>query len=104
MKRIRCLTLFAVIAASTAIGCGHYYGRGYRVPPPPPPPQAYYRNHGRPPSPGHVWAEGYWDLRGNNWRWSEGRWARPPRRNAVWVSGSWYDDGGRYRFRKGHWR
>jgi len=84
------------LAALGACGGGYYV----RVAPPPP----RYAVVGVAPGPGFVWTEGFWDRRGGNWFWVQGRWARPPRARAVWVPGRWVDRGGRYRFERGHWR
>jgi hypothetical protein len=51
-----------------------------------------------------VWMNGYWDYRGKNWRWSDGRWARAPRGRSQWVAPEWRHDGRGYRMRRGYWR
>jgi len=42
-----------------------------------------------PPSPNHVWVEGYWTHCYNGWVWMPGCYALRPRLHAVWVSGYW---------------
>src|SRR5580658_10967133 len=66
----------AVLGGTILTGCGG--GAYVMVPGPPPPPR--YGAMGYAPSPGFVWAEGYYDLRGgSNWVWVPGAWRRPPR-------------------------
>ena len=84
---------------SACAGGGYYTSA--RIGPPPAP---RYGVMGYAPGPGYVWAEGYWDLRGNRWAWQQGRWMRPPRRGAVWVPNEWRNNRGRYELRRGHWR
>jgi hypothetical protein len=48
--------------------------------------------------------DGFWDLRGSNWHWVNGRWVVPPRHRSRWVSSYWENHGGRYRFHRGYWR
>ena len=80
-------------------GSGGYYTRTRYGPPPP-----RYGVIGRAPGPGYVWTDGYWDLRGGNWAWRDGRWLRPPRRGAVWVAPAWRQEGRNWRFHRGRWR
>ena len=100
MKRL--LLTGTVLLGTILAGCAD---RGYysaRIGPPPPP---RYGIVGVAPGPGYVWADGYWDLRGNRWTWSSGRWVRPPRRGSHWVPNEWHrDNRGRYRMQRGHWR
>lgn len=68
----------------------------------PPPPR--YGMLGVAPGPGYVWTDGYYDWRGRNWVWMDGRWARPPRAGMHWEPRTWYRHGNGYRARGGHWR
>ena len=95
------LLVFAFVAFGTLVGCGGY-GGGYYVRYGPPAPR--YAVVGVAPGPGYVWTNGYWDRRGSNWGWVEGRWVRPPRRGAVWVNHEWRREGNGYRFHRGYWR
>jgi hypothetical protein len=100
MKKL--LLTSAVFLGTILSACagGGYYASA-RVGPPPPP---RYGVMGYAPGPGYVWADGYWDLRGNRWAWQQGRWMRPPRRGTVWVPNEWRNNRGRYELRRGHWR
>jgi WXXGXW repeat (2 copies) len=86
--------------AAILAGCG---GGGYYASYGPPAPRSYVAV-GVAPGPGYVWTNGYWDWRGRNWSWVEGRWMRPPRSRAVWVAPEWRHEGRGYRFHRGHWR
>src|ERR1041385_4666046 len=100
MKK-RLLAAAFVLAGTILTGCAGGYGSGYvRYGPPAP----RYGAVGYAPGPGYVWADGYWDWRGNSWAWSQGRWGRPPRRHAVWVAPAWQREGRGYRFHRGYWR
>jgi hypothetical protein len=78
-------------------GGGAYYVRSG-------PPAPRYAIIGSAPGPGYVWTNGYWDWRGRNWVWVDGRWLRPPRSRAVWVGPEWRREGNGWRFRRGYWR
>ena len=94
----------ALVLASTILSaCGAGYGGGYYVRSGPPAPR-YYGAVGRSPGVGFVWTDGYWDWRGNNWYWVDGRWMRPPHGHTVWVAPQWRRDGHGYRMRRGYWR
>jgi len=94
----------AFVLASTILGaCGGGYGGGYYVQSGPPAPR-YYGAIGVAPGPGFVWTNGYWDWRGRNWAWVDGRWMRPPRGRAHWVAPEWRREGRGYRLRRGYWR
>jgi len=98
MKRYLLIGAFGLAALT---GCGDYR-YGYYAPGPPPAVRAEY--YGNPPSPGHVWVNGYWGYSGNRYAWNNGYWARPPHRNARWTPGRWDRDGRGYRYHKGYWR
>ena len=99
------LLVGAVLLGGTILGAcgGAYYNRGYYARSAPPPPR-YYGAIGRAPAPGYVWMNGYWDHRGNGWRWTDGRWTRPARGRSHWVAPEWRYDGRAYRMRRGYWR
>jgi hypothetical protein len=99
------LLVGAFVLGSTILGAcgGGYYGGSMYVRTAPPAPR-YYGPMGRAPGYGFVWTNGYWDWRGNNWNWVDGRWMRPPRGRAAWVAPEWRHDGRGYRFHRGYWR
>ena len=99
---MRTKILSGALLAATAVlaGCaGGGYVAAYQGPPPP-----RYGVVGVAPGPGYLWTDGWWDLRGRNWVWVQGRWVRPPRRSAVWVRPEWRREGDRWRFHRGYWR
>jgi len=93
----------AFVVASTILAACGGYGGSYYVRSGPPAPR-YYGAVGRSPGIGFVWTDGYWDWRGNNWNWVDGRWMRPPHGRRVWVAPQWRRDGHGYRLRRGYWR
>lgn len=102
--KIRNMLLSALLAGSALLGgcASHAYVAAYV---PGPPVQAYVGGPiGYAPGPGYVWADGFWDLHGNNWVWAHGYWARPPRPNARWVSPRWVRTGHGWRRVEGRWR
>lgn len=101
-SKIKLLAGAMVLAGSLLTACGGGYGGSYYVQYGPPAPR--YAVVGVAPGPGYVWTQGYWDWRGHNWAWVEGRWLRPPRAHAVWVAPEWRREGSRYRFHRGYWR
>jgi len=105
MSNLRKSVLAGVMFACTGfVACGGgYYQAGVVIGPPPPAPMVV-GPVGYAPGPGYVWADGYYDLRGSNWVWVNGSWARRPYRDAVWVRPYWERHGRAYRFHKGRWR
>jgi hypothetical protein len=90
------IVLFGALLSGCAARGGYYVRYG--------PPAPRYAVVGSAPGPGYVWAQGYWDRRGNDWAWSEGRWERPPRGRSAWVAPEWRHEGRGYRLRRGYWR
>jgi hypothetical protein len=98
--RLKLLAGGAVLFGALLTGCvggGRYYAR-YG------PPAPRYGVVGMAPGPGYIWTDGYWDWRGRNWYWVDGRWQRPPRPRAVWVRPEWRHEGRGCRFHRGRWR
>jgi len=100
MKKLLLTSLITFGTFLTACAPGGTYVSARFGPPPPP----RYGIVGGAPGPGYVWTEGFWDLRGGRWEWSQGRWMRPPRGRTVWVPSEWHEDHGHYRVRRGYWR
>jgi hypothetical protein len=57
-----------------------------------------------PPSPRHVWVNGYYRWDGRAYVWSPGYWAVPPRPRAVWIAPRWERRHGGWVFIEGRWR
>jgi hypothetical protein len=94
---IGAFVIFGTILSGCAVGGGGYYVRTG-------PPAPRYGVVGVAPGRGYIWTDGYWDWRGNNWRWSQGRWVRPPRGRSSWVRPEWRQEGRGWRFHRGYWR
>ncbi len=74
--RIAVLALAVPVLASALSGCivvppRHYHGDGGYG-------RGYGEGYGPPPSPGYVWIDGYWEIRGGRRAWVDGHWG--PRR------------------------
>ena len=41
------------------------------------------------PGPGHVWVDGEWVWRNNQYVYTEGGWVRPAYTGARWIPGHW---------------
>lgn len=57
------------------------------------------------PRPGYVWAPGYYEYRGNGYKWKKGKWLKA-REGVKYVPAQWYedeDDRGYY-FVPGEWK
>jgi WXXGXW repeat (2 copies) len=54
----------------------------------------------RPPAPGprHIWVDGEWVWRNNQYVYTEGRWMRPVYPGARWIPGHW-----KFHRRRGGW-
>ena len=50
-----------------------------------------------------VWIAGYWDLRGDRWEWTPGRWDRPVGGGVRWVPAVYIRDADHWRYDPGHW-
>jgi hypothetical protein len=55
------------------------------------------------PSARHIWIDGNWVWRGNNYVWVDGYWAEP-RPGFRWVPGHWKHRRGGWFWVPGHWR
>ena len=100
---VAAMVVGGTLLSGCAVGGRGYYGSGAYVRYGPPAPR-YYGAIGRAPGPGYVWADGYYDWRGNSYYWNNGRWMRPPRNRSVWVSPMWRQDRGGWRQSRGYWR
>jgi WXXGXW repeat (2 copies) len=56
------------------------------------------------PGPTHVWIDGHYVWRRNDYVWVPGHWAQPPRPRAAWVPGVWLRIGGGWSWREGYWQ
>lgn len=56
------------------------------------------------PTPRHVWIDGDWVWRGNNYQYVNGYWASPVAVGAAWVPGHWKSTRRGWIWKKGHWR
>jgi hypothetical protein len=56
------------------------------------------------PSTRHVWVDGHWEGRGQEYVWVSGRWIMPDNGRRQWVAGSWRHDRNGWFWVEGHWR
>jgi hypothetical protein len=66
------------------------------------PPVARVEVIGRPPSPHHFWAPGYWGWEGGRHVWVGGGW-RAERPGWAWSAPRWGRQGRHWRLAPGHW-
>ncbi len=55
------------------------------------------------PSARHIWIDGEWIVRNNNYEWKPGYWSIPPERSR-WVHGYWVKERGGWYWHPGYWR
>ena len=55
------------------------------------------------PSPRHVWVNGDYVVRNNQYEWTEGRWVEP-RAHTRWVDGHWKRNRRGWVWVPGHWQ
>ena len=75
-----------------------------------PPPIRYERQPQR-SSRDDVWIRGYWDIQGDQWAWTGGRWDRPTGPRITWISPRYVREGCpwyrrrdcAWRYEPGHW-
>ncbi|RFM29760.1 YXWGXW repeat-containing protein [Deminuibacter soli] len=60
--------------------------------------------HPAQPSPRHIWIEGEYVWRGNNYIYQPGYWTVPPPRYRVWHPGYWRQTRGGWYWVPGSWR
>lgn len=56
------------------------------------------------PGPSHVWVDGDWVWRGNQYVYKQGYWATPRYRNAVYIPGHWQATRRGEHWVPGHWK
>jgi len=56
------------------------------------------------PAADHVWVQGYWVWRDNDYQWVAGHWEKCPKPRAAWVPGHWKHTRHGYHWVLGHWR
>lgn len=71
---------------------------------PAPPPPVIVEPVLPPPSPRHIWIDGYHRWDGHAYVWVPGRHVAAPRPHAVWVPGHWVKHRRGWYWVEGHWR
>ena len=66
------------------------------------PPVARVEAYGAPPSPGHIWIDGYWNWVGGRHVWVDGHW-EAPRAGFHYVPHNWLHERDGWRLSEGHW-
>jgi hypothetical protein len=55
------------------------------------------------PTPGYIWAPGYWAWGPFGYYWVPGTWVAPPEPGLLWTPGYWGWSGGNYFWHAGYW-
>lgn len=101
-RNVRSLILVALLSTGA---CTAYVRPGgavvyiHRTPPP-----LRIETRGPAPSRAHVWVDGRWDWRGEEYVWVAGSWSVPESGRHQWVAGSWHQDRNGWFWVEGHWR
>jgi len=100
MKRPLVLAILMLALLLTVAAC--YAGtRVYVVQKPPP---LKVEVIGVAPAADHVWVQGYWVWRDNDYQWVPGHWDKPPHSRAQWMPGHWKHTRHGHYWVPGHWR
>ncbi len=51
----------------------------------------------------HVWIPGRWALRGDSFKWIDGKWKLPPVAGEMWTPGWWNKTAGGFEWVNGYW-
>jgi hypothetical protein len=108
--RLAGLTLFAIVAASTAARAStHVFVQigapvPVAVPAPPPPPPPVVAAPAPYPAYGYVWRPGHYVWTGYGYQLVPGTWVRPPYAGAVWVAPRWTSGPHGAYWVRGYWR
>jgi len=97
------LVLFSGTPASAQVRIGLDFGAVQVRISPDAPPRPRWEQQPHRPGPNHVWIQGYWDRRGNQWAWAPGRWEEPAQRDSYWIRPQYRNEGGAYRYEPGRW-
>jgi hypothetical protein len=120
MKYSRVVLLSVALIGAVGVAAGS--ASAQPMPPPPPgmpappmmgdlhvrivqtaPPERRHEVRSDRPDSSHTWVKGYWHHSGQEWAWSDGRWAQPPARHAHWVGARYQKYHGQTRYIPGHW-
>lgn len=120
MKYTRALLLSAVMTG--VLGAAAPRAGAQPMPPPPPglpappmmgdlhvrvvpqaPPRRRHEVRSRRPDRNHLWVNGFWHHTGQEWNWSDGRWAERPQARARWIAPRYRRVRGGYQYIPGHW-
>jgi hypothetical protein len=100
MKRVLIPVILALALLMLAASC--YAGTKVYVVRKPPPLKVEVV--GVAPSVEHVWVQGHWVWKDNDYQWVTGHWDKRPHAKAHWVTGHWKSTRHGYYWVPGHWK
>ena len=101
-KHLACSVLVLVLASAyPAAAHAGFFDVGVTVGFAPPPLVVYAQPPC--PSPGYLWAPGYWAYADDGYYWVPGTWVYPPRFGLLWTPGYWSDEDDYFAWHPGYW-
>lgn len=100
-KHLACSVLVMVLASTYPAAAHAGFDVGVTVGFAPPPLVVYAQPPC--PSPGYLWAPGYWAYADDGYYWVPGTWVYPPRFGLLWTPGFWSDEDDYFEWHPGYW-
>ena len=100
-KHLACAVLVLVLASIYPAAARAGFDVGVTVGFAPPPLPVYVQPPC--PSPGYVWAPGYWAYDDDDYYWVPGTWVLAPEFGLLWTPGYWSGEGDYFLWHAGYW-
>ncbi|HWY94473.1 MAG TPA: hypothetical protein VNX69_04755 [Steroidobacteraceae bacterium] len=100
-KHLACAVLVLVLASTYPAAARAGFDVGVTVGFAPPPLPVYVQPPC--PSPGYVWAPGYWAYDDDDYYWVPGTWVLAPEFGLLWTPGYWSGEDGYFVWHAGYW-